>query len=215
MFKKLSGAVLIAILMAPFLAGIAGAQQLQPITFHIMRKGDDIGTETISFDKKDSLLNVNIKIRIAVKVLFVDAYRFTFDGSETWQDARLIALNDRTNDNGEKHDVSVTLDENTDKLKLTADSVSEEIPSDTMPGSWWNFALIGRKQLLDVLTGKMESVTVKKIGTEKIKVGGTDVSADHYQVSGGLERNLWYKSDGTLVRQTLVKKGDLIEYVVK
>jgi hypothetical protein len=215
MFRKLAAGILVVVIAIPLMITGSARADEQPITFHVMRKGDDIGTHTITFEKNGDLLNVNIKTRITVKVLFVDAYRFTFDGSETWKDGHLIALNDRTNDNGEKHDVSVTLNENNDRLLLTSDSGTEAIPSDTMPGSWWNFALVGRKELLDVLTGKIQQVTIKKVGIDKIKVAGQDVTADHYQVSGGLERNLWFKSDGSLVKQSVVKKGDLIEYVLK
>jgi hypothetical protein len=84
-----------------------------------------------------------------------------------------------------------------------------------MPGSWWNEKLTGSKELLDVLTGKIQPVTIKKAGSEKVKAGGSEVTADHYAVSGGMQRDLWYKPDGTLVRQTLLKKGDVIEYAVK
>ena len=58
-------------------------------------------------------------------------------------------------------------------------------------------------------------VTVKKVGSEKVKAGGQDVTADHYKISGGLERDLWFTADGKLIRQSLVKKGDLVEYVLK
>ena len=203
-----------AIILSLFIGCAATAARAEaPITFTVIRKGEDIGTHTITFDKKGDTLKVDIKTRIAVKVLFVTAYKFTFDGTETWKDGKLIALDDHSNDNGEKHAVSVAQKDG--KLILTADGKSQEISPDTIPGSWWNIKLTGRKELLDVLTGKMEPVTIRKIGSEKVTANGAEVSADHYEVSGGLQRNLWYKPNGTLVKQTVLKKGDVIEYAAK
>jgi hypothetical protein len=210
MFKAFSAAVLAVLFIS---LGALAARAEAPITFTVIRKGDDIGTHTITFEKKGDTLKVDIKTRIAVKVLFVTAYKFSFDGTETWKDGKLVALDDHTNDNGEKH--AVTVEKKDGKLILTADGNPQEISPDTIPGSWWNIKLTGRKELLDVLTGKIVPVTIKKIGSEKVKAGGADMTADHYEVSGGLQRNLWYKPNGTLVRQTVLKKGDVIEYAVK
>lgn len=210
MFRNFS----VAILTVAFLSlGAIAAQAEAPITLTVVRKGDDIGTHVINFEKKGDTLKVTTTTRIAVKVLFVTAYKFTFDCTETWKAGKLVALDDHTNDNGDKHAVSVAQKDG--KLVLTVDGKAQDIPADTMTGSWWNEKLTGRKELLDVLTGKIESVTIKKVGSEKVKVAGADVAADHYEVTGGLQRNLWYKADGTLVRQTVVKKGDLIDYVTK
>lgn len=206
--RRLVSAIALTLIIA-----CAAARAETPVTFTVIRKGEDIGTHSITFDKKGDTLTVDIKTRIAVKVLFVTAYKFTFDGTETWKGGKLVALDDRSNDNGDKHVVNVAQKDG--KLILTADGKVQEISPDTIPGSWWNLKLTGRKELLDVLTGKMQPVTLKKIGSEKVKAGGADVTADHYEVSGGLQRNLWYKPDGTLIRQTVLKKGDVIEYAVK
>lgn len=211
MLKRFLTAISIAFSLFSLPAAPARAQK--PVTLTVMRKGEDIGTQSIRFDRQGDTLKVSLTTRIAVKVLFVTAYKFTFDGAETWKDGKLVALDDRTNDNGERHDVHV--EQKNGKLMLTADGTSREISADTIPGSWWNSKLADRKELLDVFTGKIEPVSIRKLGREKVKVGGGEVMADHYEVTGGLQRNLWFTPDGTVVRQTVVKKGDLIEYVTK
>jgi hypothetical protein len=50
---------------------------------------------------------VSIATDLAVKVLFVTAYRFQHAASEHWVGGRLIALNSTTDDNGTRHRVSV------------------------------------------------------------------------------------------------------------
>lgn len=209
MIRHFSAAILAVLFMS---LGAAAARAEAPLNFTVTRKGDDIGTQSITFEKSGDVLNVTTTTHIAVKVLFVTAYKFTFDGTESWKEGKLVALSARTNDNGEKH--AVTVHQEKGKLILDADGKTQDIPADTMPTSWWNTKLTGRSALLDVLTGKLQTVSVKKAGNEKVKVGGAETAADHYVVSGGLERDLWYK-DGVLVRQSLVKKGDKIEYVAK
>jgi hypothetical protein len=200
-----------AVALSLILPAVA-ARAEKPLTFTVVRKGDDIGTHTLGFTHKGDTLTVDIHTRIAVKVLFATVYKFTCEGTETWKGGKLTALEAHSNDNGEKHDVTVA--EKGGKLVLTADGKAQDISADTMPSTWWNKKFAGRGELLDYLTGKVQPVTVKKLGSETIKVGGADVTAEHYQVTGGLQRDLWFKGD-TLVRQSLLKKGDLIEYVVK
>jgi len=199
---------------------VAAALLLMPATsfaaekkleFTVIRKGGDIGTHVITINTKGDKTTVDIQTRIAVKVLFVTAYSYSFDGTEVWQGGKLVSLDTKSNDNGEKHIVSASHKDG--KFMLTTDGETEEIDNDTLPSSWWNKATMKKDQLLDVIKGTVDDVTIKQAKPEVLTVGGEDVNADAYVVTGDLNRQLWYAKDGTLLQQSFTKKGEFIQYV--
>jgi hypothetical protein len=196
-------------LVCCFAASPARAEK--PLHFTILRKGEAVGTHDMTFTRKDDTLTVGIHTHVFVKVLFI-TYKFTCDSTETWKDGKLVALEAHTNDDGDKHDVSVAQKDG--KLQLTADGKTSVISADTITSSWWNKKLTGRPELLDYLTGKMQSIKVKDLGAETVQADGKDIATEHYKVDGGLQRDLWFAGD-RMVRQSLVKRGDLIEYALK
>lgn len=184
------------------------------ISFTVTRNGAPIGTQSIHFSKKGDTLKVDLKTRIKVKVLFITAYTFTFDGTETWKDGKLVALEDHTNDNGDKVDVSVVKKDG--KLLMTSGGKTQGVPADIIPTTWWNKDLVESKEMLDVLTGKIAKVSFKKLGHEHIYVGGKQADAVHYAVSGDIDRDIWFGRDSdSIVMQSLKKKGDTIQYVIR
>jgi hypothetical protein len=130
MFKKFAIAAFAGLSL---ILTAASARAQAPLTFHVFRKGDDIGTQVISFDKQGDTVKVTTTTRIAVKVLFVTAYKFTFDGTETWKAGKLTELDAHTNDNGEKHDVHVM--PKGGGLVLVADGKTYGIPLTRCPAA--------------------------------------------------------------------------------
>src|SRR5262249_834868 len=76
------------------------------LRYAITRNGSNIGTHTIRIQHTDAGVVVEHKVRVSVKVLFVQAYRYDADRTETWKDDRLVAFKAHTNDNGDPIDVS-------------------------------------------------------------------------------------------------------------
>ncbi|MDE1153776.1 MAG: DUF6134 family protein [Micavibrio sp.] len=181
------------------------------LEFAVIRKGGEIGSHVITINTKGDKTTVDIQTRIAVKVLFVTAYSYAFDGTEVWQDGKLISLSTKSNDNGDKHVVSAERKDG--KLMLTTDGATDEIADDSLPSSWWNKATMKKKELLDVIKGTIDDVTIEPGEPEEIDIGGKSVKADTYVVTGGLNRQLWYAKDGSLLKQSFTKKGEFIQYI--
>jgi hypothetical protein len=54
------------------------------------------------------------------------------------------------------------------------------------------------------------------LGAERIDAGGRAIEARHYRIAGDLDRDVWYDTDGYLVRLTLVADdGSTVVYVRK
>ena len=186
---------------------------VQTLDFSVMRKGGEIGTHSLQINRNGDKTLVTIKTRVTVKFLFATVYSFTFDGTESWEKGKLVALSNTSNDNGENHNVSVKKVDG--KLMLTTDGKTSELPDDILPSSWWNKSLVRESELLDIIKGRVAKVTIKKGASEDLDVLGKAMSTDMYLVYGDLTREVWYAKDGTMVKQSFYKKGEQIEYIRK
>src|SRR5262245_55550036 len=81
------------------------------LKYAITRNGSNIGSHVIRYQRTGPGLVIEHKIRVSVKVLFVEAYHYESDRTETWKDNKLVSLKSHTNDNGDQIDVQATASE--------------------------------------------------------------------------------------------------------
>jgi len=202
----------ISVLLAVSLLAAVPAQAAEKVlTFSVMRKGSEIGTHVITIKGDQQNAEVTMKTRINVRFLFVNAYTYTFDGKETWKDGKLVSLDENVNDDGAKH--HITAEKKDGKLLLTVDNDSKLIDGDVIASSWWNKSTVKHDKLIDLITGQVQNVTVRRMGEDTVPVGNDETKADAYLVEGGIQRMLWYAKDGSFAHMTLTKKGEAVEYV--
>jgi Domain of unknown function (DUF6134) len=192
---------LLALPLCPAAADIPPAATKTHQSYDIIRQGDTIGTNTVDVERRGDTTLVKISTKILVKVMFIEAYRFDHDATETWKTGQLVAFNSQTNDNGTKHNVTVT--SGTDKLDLNVDGKHSDAPLTLRPASLWNKAFDAQKELFDPANGKRLAIQTKDLGDENITVNGAARQARHYKISGELDRDVWFDGD-TLLRMKLV-----------
>lgn len=186
----------------------------QPLAFTVLRDGEPVGTNTITFQPTAAGLQVDVKTDIVVKITVIPVYRFEHEGHEIWQGDHLVSLRSVTNDDGTPHQLAV--EAKGDALEVKGDGYSGPAAAGSIPGSLWNPALPRQTTLLNSLDGKLMKVEIKDLGDETVQVRGTPAKARHYVVDGDLKRDLWYDSDGTLVQIHLkAKDGSDILYVLR
>lgn len=184
------------------------------LAFTVLRDGKPIGTHRLMFDSKGGdVTTVDIETKIAVKVLFVTAYRFEHSGHEVWTGDRIAALSSNTNDDGEKHDVSLKIEGGV--LKGMADGKAASDDPSAPLGSLWSPAPAGTTVMTNTVTGKPMKVSVDAVGQEKVALpNGNSVEARHLAIHGDLERDVWYGPNNTLVKLAFkAKDGSAITYV--
>ena len=185
------------------------------LNFDVMRKGDKIGSQSIVFGRKDGALNVNIKTRIAVKVLFVTVYRYEADIRETWRGGKLVSMQAATNDDGTKHQLTVISD-GKGHLNINGDGKRRSLPDTYIPASLWNSSYITSGKLMSGKNGAPLKVKVKLIGKERIKSQGRTIEAKHYAMTGDFANEVWYDSNKVLVQQKFKgSDGSIATYVLK
>jgi len=188
-----------AVLIGASMAQAASVPPSGRLAFNVIRKGKDIGDYTIAFRASGKSLTVKLKTDVVVKVpiLGIKLYVFKQASTEAWQNGKLTGLKSVTNDNGDKHNITLG-------------------KSDLIPASLWNNDMLKSHTVLNTIDGKAMSIKVGSLGQENVSTPGGNVVATHYRVSGDLKRDLWYDGSGVLVKVAFLgDDGTPVEYDLK
>jgi Family of unknown function (DUF6134) len=187
------------------------AQPTETMQFAIMRNGEQIGIHAIEISRKGPETNVRVTTELAVKVLFVTAYRLQHSATERWMNGQLVALDSTTNNNGVRHKVSATW--GLLGLEVEADGKTSHVDQNVFPASLWNPELTRRKAALDTQDGQVDPISVTDDGSEDLRLGARTLKAHHYEIRGRYSQDIWYDERGRLVQVKLIgSDGSEISY---
>lgn len=171
-----------------FLAGCAGAALLPaPVlaaqkasrSFRIIRDGSDIGTHDLTAVLGPNGFEIDIRIRIAVKVLGITAYRYELDNREVWKDGRIVSVASTVNDDGTKDRSNVRA--KGDGLIIDGSSYSGPAPIEAVTTSYYATPFLKRRPWISTQTGKPLTVAIAPEGR-----------ANWFRTSGELTTTLGY-----------------------
>jgi hypothetical protein len=191
----------------------AGQAHAMPdrLAFTVIRDGDAIGSHVLTFATRGEETRVSIRTDVAVKLLFVTAYRFEHEGHEVWRNGRLVAYTSHTNDDGETK--SLRVEPNGSDLKIDGSAARYLADAGIVPASLWNRRIVEQTRLMNTLDGTQMAVRVQDAGMDTVAVGGRRLPARHYVISGDLSREIWFDAEGVLSRVRFNgPDGSLIEY---
>ena len=177
--------------------------------FNVTIDGKEAGTYklTMQHDQGTSTITGQANVRFRV---FVINYTYTYSGREVWKDGRLQSLDSQTNDDGKRFTVSARAENNS--LRVVSNGQQKLTRGDIWTTSYWRLAPAQfRNQpvpLIDNDTGRDIHATLHYIGVEPVRACGTTQNYAHYQVrGGGLNVDVWYDGNDTLVRQESIEEG--------
>ena len=196
----MKGAIL-AMALALCVTGLRAEPQVQRLSFAIMRNGQQIGQHEMEIARDGSATTVDFRTQIEVKVMFINAYSFSYAGREIWNGDSFVSFESRTNDNGKPH--AVTAAASADKTAITADGKTIEATGNVIPASFWNLAFLTRTAFFHPETGLPLKIAVADLGNEQIATRMGAKLARHFRLTGGLERDLWFDQTGTPLRYQL------------
>lgn len=195
-------AVLLLLAATPGIAGAAAYDSVpasDALSFDVIRKGSDIGDQVISFDRTGDALTVHVKtdVKVKVPIIGVSAYVFKQTSTEKWQGGKLVSLTAKTNDNGKARDITLGA-------------------SALVPANLWDADILSGGKLLNTIDGSTMQISARKIGTESVRAHGADVTATQYEITGGLNRDLWFDASRQLVHVRFpAEDGSQIDYVLR
>ena len=185
----------------------------EQLSFKVLRKGNDFGTHSISFSgDPDGELTVTSEVSLRAGLGPITAFRYTLEAQETWQDGVLVALSGKTNDNGDKLEVSA--EKQGDALNISGTAYSGFAELGLLPSSHWHKGQVSASQILSTEDGELLDVSSELIGQETIKAAGRDIQADRYLLKSDIDLDLWYDTENRLVKLAFEARGQNIEYVL-
>jgi hypothetical protein len=188
------------------------AAETETRDFAVFVDGKPAGEGHITVHKQeDGSVVVNSNTDVVVRILLIE-YRYKFRGREVWKDGRLTQLDSTCNDDGKAFVVSAAAEGNSVRLKVTAQSRTEEhlVRGDVWLTSFWaepEKRVNQEVPIIDVDTGKELSGRLNYVGIEQRQLAGQTVNLSHYRLTGKVERELWYDGAKRLVRQEWIEDG--------
>ena len=150
-----------------------------------------------------------------VKVLFVEAYRYSHLAREQWHGDCLSSLDARTVENGETTIVRGALQ--TGGFVVNSPKDIPTLPACIMTFAYWNPVMLTQKRLLNPQTGEWLDVDIRLLGRESMRIGGQEMPADHYRLEAPkLKIDLWYSpAKAWLGLQSTTPEGYVIRYKLR
>lgn len=184
------------------------AAETETREFRVLVDGKPAGSYKMTIENRsDGSLFQTGQADVSLQIL-LRKVTYTYRGTETWKDGRLIKLETSTNDDGKRYQVRAAPDGA--NLLVTADGKSHTAPANVWTTTYWHLPADRRQGEIiridtdngNVLTGKIHHV-----GREKITVAGQTVTATHYRITGAAPNELWFDGADRLVRQEAVEDG--------
>lgn len=188
----------------------AALPSTEEIAFKVFRDGEPLGHHRVTFRREAQDLHVEIDIQLEIKLAFITVFRYRHSNREVWRRGRLVAIDTETDDDGEgfwlrgrASDVG---------FEIEGSSGSFVAPADVMPTSYWNPETVTKNRLLDTQRGRLIAVQIASAGSEIVSVGGQLRNTQRYRMTGDLELDLWYATDGEWAKISFEARGAEVVY---
>ena len=190
-------------------------EDLKRIEFDIYRNNKLIGTHIFSFKKLSRQLAVKSEINFKIKKLGIVFYTYHVEGTEIYEDGKLIKFNSKTNQNGKEKYVNMILEN--EEYNIDGSSYQGKAPINYLLGTWWNHSIVEAPAQISAVSGRLINQEVTFLGKETIKLGDKSYNALHFNFSSTdkkltkdkrLNTDVWYDEE-TLnwVKASFEKKG--------
>lgn len=166
--------------------------------FKAFLDGKPIGEHRFSVTSEGGTRKVTSEADFAVKIIGFTAYRYHHHAEEQWAGECLSGLASSTDDDGMPASVKLVKSGDANEITTTAGRKTES--GCLMTYAYWNPALREQRRLLNPQTGKVDAVKVERTGSGNITVGGKDVAATDWRITGGESPiDVWISGQGEWV----------------
>jgi hypothetical protein len=168
----------------------------------------EIGRHVVTYACQGDDLLVETQIDGKATMLGMPVYELTGHYREVWRGDRLISFDSKVDDNGERFEVTARAEG--DHTVIDRRRGTMEAPATIISDHPWNYAVLDRTLLFDARRGKLRNVKIDYAGNDTLVIGGQNVPAEKYIVSGDLDRVLWYGEDGAWLQSRLEYAGSKV-----
>ena len=188
--------LLVALLAGPLAAHAADGTRTY--AFEAFLDGKPIGAHTFTVTAEGAARKVASEADFRVRIIGLTVYRYRHHAVEVWTGDCLAGLVASTDDDGKA--AGVKLVKNGDANEITTHAGTTSEPGCLMTFAYWNPAMREQKRLLNPQTGKVDAVKVERVASGQVTVGGKDVAATDWRVTGGESPvDVWISAQGEWV----------------
>jgi hypothetical protein len=166
------------------------------LAFRLVRHGSEIGRHTLTFDRQDNALTVRVAVDVLVTVFSIPIVRYTHRAVEIWQNGMLVSLDAETDKNGDRQWARARRTES--GLEVAGSRTDRYLaPEAAIATSYWNKRMVDGP-MISLEDGVLLRPTVALSRAETIRLAcGEKIAADHYNLSGAFDIDVWYDSADT------------------
>ena len=172
------------------------------VKFDVIRKNNVIGTHNIKFTKNNDVLLVETNIEVEVKVLFISAYTFTHQSTETWINGNFTKIAAHS-DFEDEREYFIKGQDNNDSFLASGMDGKLELDKNILPSNFWNIDVLKQKEIFDTQKGVVRTIEVEDLGFEEIEINGKKIKCKKFTLNASNnpkdkgpfpEYTLWYSS---------------------
>src|SRR5262249_22419253 len=173
----------------------------------------EIGTFTDTIDRSAQTLRIDSRLRVAVRLLGVVAYREEADTTEILHGDRLMSLQSVTNKDG-RH-LEVHGEAQGDQFMVNCTLGTFTAPGTISPSDPWVVKRTGDETVVSTSTGRIIHVKVSGGDYDTVSMGGAAVSARHFVVSGDKRQEVWLDNRDIPIKFRTIEDGTPIDFVLQ
>lgn len=180
------------------------------LAFSVWREGSEIGTHRLAFTTTATETVVDIDIDLVVKLMFIPVYGYAHTNQERWQAGQLAGFASQTDDNGDLFQV----DAKANGPEILAETLGERFvhPLDRRPSTYWHKNFLTQTTWIDTQKGSSVECALVSQDTQIIELMGEMVETEHFELTGDLNLNLWYRGNDWVKLTFTGEDGSIIEY---
>ncbi len=199
--------VAVGMLQAP--GRVAAAPEVETRDFSVFVDGKPSGDVHMTINKQEDgsvivSCDTDIKVTVVIK-----QYTYSYRGREVWKNGRLFRFDSTCSDDGKRFAVAGVADE--DKLRIRVNGDEKIVSGDVWLSSYWampdNAKINQIVPIIDADTGAELSGKVQFVGVEPRNVAGQMQKVNHFRLSDGVQRELWFDVTGRLVSEEWIEDG--------
>ncbi len=183
--------------------------------FKVLLNDKPIGFHNFSLTGDGERQTLTTEAKFDVKFLFINAFSYRHDSTETWSNGCLDSIDATTDNNGDYLTVRGQRYENA--LQVTSRVGEQQLNQCVQSFAYWNPDVLDSSQLLNSQTGELEDVDVTMESLDAVDVNGETIDAIRYRLNAKAGAvTLWYTNDESrrwLALEAPAKGGRTIRYI--
>ena len=175
-----------------------------------------VGSHEFEITRTGEHERVDSRADFRFKVVFVTVFSYQHQSQEVWRENCLEQIDSNSRMNSDQFFVEGRKSGST--LVVTNQDGTQELASCVRSFAYWNPQILEARALLNAQTGRLEPVTISRLGPESFNVAGTKVPSVRYRIElEESEIEVWYSASQStwLGLSTVTAEGQTIRYALK